>query len=188
MKQLFENRERPLYASAVPLRLGRLEDGDIADYVAGRFAETSRSVVEALNPLLDTAQGHPQRAIMLAHHLWEQVQPEKAATLGDWERAHDAVLAQLEPEFDAMWRGYGSTVSQKTLRSIVAGGGFAYRQAILSRLDLEKKAAANAAVRWLLDRADIEEAGSGEYRIVDPLYAQQIARINAGSEASFEDD
>src|SRR5579884_579602 len=66
MKQLFENRERPLYAQAVPMRLGRLEDADVATHVAGRFAATGRGVGEALKPLLETAQGHPQRTILLA--------------------------------------------------------------------------------------------------------------------------
>jgi hypothetical protein len=49
--------------------LGRLRDSDIAGYVAERFAQTSRGAGEALGPLLSTAQGHPQRVIMLARHL-----------------------------------------------------------------------------------------------------------------------
>jgi uncharacterized protein len=181
MKQLFEDKGRPLYGSAVPIRLGRLDNGDIAEYVALRFSQTDRGVGEALNPLLQAAQGHPQRAIMLAHHLWERVAPKQSATLEDWEHTHVAVLAELGPEFDAMWRGYPSSVAQKTLRSIVAGEGSAYRQAVLGRLDLTKSAA-GAAVRRLLDSADIEEAGSGKYRVVDPLYAEWIARIDAGAE------
>jgi hypothetical protein len=186
MKQLFEDRERPLYGSAVPLRLGRLGDGDIAEYVARRFSETDRGVGEALNPVLGAALGHPQRAIMLAHHLWERVLRGQAATLEEWEQAHGTVLAELEPEFDAMWRGYGSIVSQKTLRSIVAGGGSAYRGAILGRLELEK-AAAHAAVRRLLASADIEQDGTGKYRIVDPLFAEWISRIDTGSESAIEE-
>jgi len=179
MKQLFERKERPLYGAAVPMRLGRLADADIADYVADRFAQTSRSVGEALGPLLESAQGHPQRAIMLAHHLWDQVPSGEAGTLERWEAAHAAALAELQPEFDAIWRGYGSTVAQKTLRLIVAGSGSAYRTAVLRRLELEKSAA-SAAVQRLLDAADVEEAGAGKYRVVDPLYAEWIARVDAG--------
>ena len=179
MKQLFENRDRPLYGSAVPMRLGRLRDEDIAGYVAERFAQTGRGVGEALGPLLETAQGHPQRAIMLAYHLWEQVAEGETATLERWEHAHAAALAELEPEFDARWRGYHSTVAQKTLRSIVAGGGSAYRTGVLRRLELEKSAA-SAAVQRLLESADIEDAGGRKYRVVDPLYAEWIAALDAG--------
>ena len=73
MRLLFETKDRPLYGSAVPMRLGRLADPDIASYVADRFEASSRSVGEALNPILDAARGHPQRAMLLAHRLWEEV-------------------------------------------------------------------------------------------------------------------
>ncbi len=180
MKQLFEDKDRPLYGSAVPLRLGRLQDADIAAHVADRFAQTGRGVGEALGPLLEAAQGHPQRAIMLAHHLWQRVAPRQTATLADWGAAHAACLRELEPEFDARWRSYPSSTEQKALRSIIAGGGSAYRQAVLRRLELEKPTAQHA-VRRLLDVADVEPDGPGRYRVVDPLYAEWIARVDAGT-------
>ena len=186
MKQLFEHKDRPLYGSAVPIRLGRLEDPDIAGYVAERFTDSERSVGDALAALLASAEGHPQRAIMLAHHLWEQVPSGEAATLELWARAHARALAELRPEFDATWRGYQSSVAQKTLRSIVAGDGSAYRSSILSRLELEKSAAA-AAVQRLLDGADIEEADGRKYRIVDPLYAEWIASEDTGAADMLDD-
>lgn len=177
MRQLFETKDRPLYGSAVPMRLGRLQDGDIAAYVADRFAGTGRSVGEALNPLLGAAKGHPQRAIMLAHHLWERVAKGGTATLGDWERAHESALAELQPEFDAQWRRLQPS-DQKTLRSIVGGGGSAFRQSILNRLDLEKPTA-QRAVKRLTDSADIEP-DERRHRIVDPLFAEWIERIDSG--------
>ena len=177
MRQLFESKDRPLYGSAVPMRLGRLQDADIAAYVADRFAGADRSVGEALNPLLEAAKGHPQRAIMLAHHLWERVAKGGTATLGDWERAHESALAELQPEFDAQWRRLPPN-DQKTLRSIVGGGGSAFRQPILNRLDLEK-ATAQRAVKRLTDSADIEP-DERRHRIVDPLFAEWIERIDSG--------
>src|SRR4029079_7773867 len=66
MRELFEDRERPLYGQAVPMRLERLADADISSYIAGRFRESGRSVGEAANPLVAAAKGHPQRAMLLA--------------------------------------------------------------------------------------------------------------------------
>jgi uncharacterized protein len=187
MRQLFERKERPLYGSAVPMRLGRLQDADIAEYVAARFEQTGRGPGEALGPLLASAQGHPQRAIMLAHHLWEHVPAGSAASLDHWEATHAAVLAEVKPEFDATWRGYQSPVAQKTLRSIVAGEGSAYRTGILRRLELEKSTASTAVER-LLESADIEATGAGKYRVVDPLYAEWIARVDGGADETLDDD
>ena len=41
---------------------------------------------------------------------------------------------------------------------------------------------ASAAVERLLAGADIEEAGPGKYRVVDPLYEEWIVKLDAGVE------
>jgi uncharacterized protein len=178
MKQLFEDRSRPLYDSAVPMRLGRLPDPAIADYIADRFEQGKRSVGETLNPLLGTALGHPQRAMMLAYHLWEQIAPGETATLDDWARAQSSALAELQPELDAHWQGF-SLNDQKTMRSIVAGGGSPFRASVLSRLELSKSTAQSVVAR-LVQAAEIEPEGR-KYRVVDPLFAEWIARVDSGS-------
>ncbi len=174
MKQLFEDRDRPLYGSAVPLRLGRLADADIAAYVSERFRQSGRGVGDALNPLLAAAKGHPQRAMLLAHHLWRQVAPGEDATLQAWSTAHDAALHELHFEFDAQWRGLDSS-EQRTLRAIVAGDGSPYRTQVLRRLDLTKTMA-QKALRRLAATAEIE-AVDRRQQIVDPLFAEWIERL-----------
>jgi len=176
MKQLFEHKEAPLYGSAVPLRLGRLRDDDLAGYVAERFRESKRSVGEALNPLLASAKGHPQRAMLLAHRLWEEVDRGATATLEEWERAHRAALDELQPEFEAQWRGL-DTSEQKTMRAVIAGDGSPYRAAVLERLALTKTMAQKALQR-LAARAELE-AEHGKQTVVDPLFAEWIDRLNA---------
>jgi len=176
MRQLFEDRGRPLYGSAVPLRLRRLRDEDVAGHVADRFRETGRGVGEALNPLLAAAQGHPQRSMLLAHRLWEEVPQGEEATLGHWRTAYEAALAELQPELDARWRGLGTT-EQKTIRAVIAGEGSPYRAAVLQRLDLTKAAAQKALAR-LAATAEIE-AVDGKQAVVDPLFAQWIERLGA---------
>jgi hypothetical protein len=175
MRQLFETKERPLYGSAVPLRLERLAARDIATYVEQRFRESRRSVGETLNPLLDSAQGHPQRAMLLAHRLWEELDIGATATLDHWRAAHAATLAELEPEFDAQWRGFDLS-EQKTMRAIVAGEGSPYRGEVLNRLELTKDRVRRALPR-LLATAEIESDGDG-YRVVDPLLAEWIERLS----------
>ena len=173
-----ENRERPLYGSAVPMRLQRLADDDIAAYVGERFRQTGRGAGEALHPLVEAAKGHPQRSMLLAHRLWAEVPAGERATLDHWQAAHRAALAELDAEFDAQWRGYDTT-EQKTLRALVAADGSPYRAAVLQRLDLTAD-----AVKWALPRleatAEIEKADRKRL-IVDPLFAEWIAILNDGS-------
>ena len=176
MRLLFETKDRPLYGSAVPMRLGPLADADLAEYVAGRFEGSRRGVGEALNPLLVLARGHPQRAMLLAHRLWAEVEQGREATLDDWRAAHAAAMRELEPEFDAQWRGLDAS-EQKTLRAVVLGDGSPYRAVALRRLELTKDVVRRAVPR-LAARADIEERETGGYAIVDPLFAAWIDRLN----------
>jgi len=178
MKQLFENKDRPLYGSAVPLRLGRLRNEDIAAYVVDRFRETDRAVGDALNPLLDSAKGHPQRAMLLAHRLWAEVGKGETASLDHWRAAHAASLAELNAEFDAQWRGFDSS-QQKTMRAVIAGDGSPYRADVRRRLELTKDMVRKALPR-LTATAEIEPV-DGKHAVVDPLFAEWIERINVGA-------
>jgi len=180
MKQLFEDRDRPLYGSAVPMRLGRLDDAEIATYVGRRFEATGRSAGEALGPLLDAAKGHPQRAMLLAHRLWEDVPRGKTADLDHYRRAHAAALAELEAEFDAQWRGF-DTSEQKTMRAVILGEGSPYKGDVLRRLELTKDMVRKALPR-LAATAEIETV-DGKHAVVDPLFARWIEQINEGSSA-----
>jgi uncharacterized protein len=184
MKLLFETKERPLYGSAVPVRLQRLANEDIAAYVSERFRATERSVGDALNPLLDSAKGHPQRAMLLAHRLWEEVAPGETATLEHWHAAHSAALRELNPEFDAQWRGLENS-DQKTLRAIVAGDGSPYRGDVRRRLELTKDMVRRALPR-LTATAEIETV-EGRHVVVDPLFAEWIERVNRGSPETLEE-
>lgn len=185
MKQLFETKDRPMYGSAVPLRLGRLASDEIATYISDRFRAGGRAVGEALNPLLDSAKGHPQRSMLLAHRLWEEVPDGETADLDHWRRAHVAALAELEPEFDAQWRGF-DTSEQKTMRAVIAGEGSPYKGEVLRRLDLTKDMVRKALPR-LSATAEIESL-DGRHGVVDPLFAQWIERVNEGLPAGGSTD
>jgi len=181
MRELFEDRERPLYGQAVPMRLERLGDADIAAYVAERFRSTGRSAGEAVNPLLAAAQGHPQRTMLLAHRLWELVPPGATATLSHWASAHAGALGELQPEFDANWRRL-STNEQKALRAVVAGDGSPYRRPVLEQLDAPKSSI-RAALSQLLARALVEQRGE-EYVLVDPLFAEWVGGLRGTGDAT----
>jgi hypothetical protein len=166
MRALFEDRARPLYGQAEPVRLGTLADADIAAYVRERFEETGRDCGEALAGLVRVAQGHPQRAMLLAHRLWDET--ERGATAGpdEWVRALERTRAQVEPELDALWRRLEPS-EQRVLRAIAATGGTLYREDVLASLGL-KKATAHGAAGRLAARGEIEQLDAG-FRFVDPL-------------------
>ena len=185
MRELFENKERPLYGAAVPMRLDRLADADIAEYIVGRFRSSERSVGDALNPLIAAAQGHPQRAMLLAHRLWQEVEPGGTATLAEWRRAHTAAMSELQPEFDAHWRRL-ATNEQKALRAVISGAGSPFQKRVLEQLDLPKSTA-RASLRTLAANAIVEQRDA-TYVLVDPLFSEWIATVRELGEDPLEQD
>jgi hypothetical protein len=181
MRTLFEQRDRPLYGQAVPMRLDRLADSDIAAYVVDRFRSSERDVGEGLGPLVATAEGHPQRAMLLAHRLWAEVPPGGTASGAHWNAALERALVEVQPELEARWQRFTVT-EQKTLRAVLAGEGSPYRERVLERLGLPKSSA-QQAIRSLVGRADLE-AAERRYALVDPLLALWVRRLAAppGSE------
>ena len=72
MRDLFSDRRNAFFAQAKPIPLPRLGAEDLAEYIASRFQSGKRDPGDALELLLRTADGHPQRAMLLAHHLYER--------------------------------------------------------------------------------------------------------------------
>lgn len=178
MRELFERRAKPLYGQAEPLRLGRLDTGDLADYVAGRFSETGRGVGEVLVRLLETARGHPQRAMLLANRLWAEVPEGKTATGDHWSAALERTKLEAAPEFDALWKSL-TVVEQKTIRAIEETGGSLYRPTVLRRLRLAKTSA-QTAVKNLIEKAHVERLAES-YETVDPLFALWVRDLSERS-------
>ncbi len=83
MERLFADPRRPLFEQAVSKSLAPLPNDAIADYVAGRFEQTGRDAGDALSALLELCRGHPQRSMLLAHHLWAATPPGATAD-GRW--------------------------------------------------------------------------------------------------------
>jgi hypothetical protein len=174
MRQLFETRAKPLYGQAEPVRLGRLDPGPLSDHIAARFAATDRNIGEVLTPMLDTARGHPQRAMLLANRLWLHLPAGTTANAEHWAAALAQTMAEAAPECEALWRSL-SLVEQKTLRAMVETGGSLYRPRVLQRLGLAKPSA-QSAVRNLIGKAHVERQ-DGRFEIVDPLFARWLGGL-----------
>ena len=184
MQELFGTKERPLYGQAVPMRLGRLADADIADYIVDRFKQTNRAAGECVAPLVATAAGHPQRAMLLAYRLWDEIPAGSTGTLPNWESALDRTLRELEPEFEARWQRF-SAVEQKSLRAVVAGRGARLRTNVLARLDADKTSVSRALKR-LESQGEVDVVDGGT-ALVDPLFSLWIERVAAGAFAGGPD-
>jgi hypothetical protein len=179
MRALFADRERPLYGQARPVALAPLADADLLHHIAGHFEATGRDPGSALEPLLDVARGHPQRAMMLAHHLWEATDPAKQAGAEEFGQALDATRSEARDALQAAW-GALERSERAVLAALAAGDAPLLGGRTLERFALAKTTATEARGR-LLERGILHDIGE-QVVIADPLLADFAAHRIPGIE------
>lgn len=173
MRELFADKRRAFYGQAAPVALPPLSPEDVAEYVAARFAATGRDVGTALDLLLDTAQGHPQRTMLLAHYLWDATAAGEIATEETWFGAYDRAMTDIQDELRAIWGGIPGG-QRRALVSIAENTGGLYATA--RRHGGSRGGATASAVAALADAGEVAEdpATATGYRVVDPLLAAWV--------------
>lgn len=176
MNRLFSDRTRPFYGQARAVRLGPLPEDALAVYIGERFSQTERDVGEMLDLLLETARGHPQRAMLLAHFLWEMTPRGKPSDGVAWERALIAVELELRDEFDSIWNALDD--SERRALVAIARGGELLRKSVLEEMQLARSTARDARDR-LIEEGHVRAEGDS-LEVVDPLLALWVARNRRG--------
>jgi hypothetical protein len=169
LEQLFGDRRRPLFDQARPVALGPLDDVDLAEAIAARFEATGRDAGEALDPLLDLVRGHPQRAMLLAHHLWEHTARGTTADADAFAEALTAVDRELKERFQQTWQSLGRAPNQRrVLLALAQSDASLYSRRTLEAFGLDK-GGAESGLRGLVSIGEVRPADDGPPRIVDPL-------------------
>jgi uncharacterized protein len=181
MRELFADRRRAFYGQAGPVDLPRLDALGVAEYVGERFAASNRDAGPALDGLLDVADGHPQRTMLLAHVLWELTRPGTQATEQIWLRAFDRVMeVTARDELRALWTGL-PTGQRRVLTLVAENRVPLYGAAAARALGGSRGGAVRAAVQGLEDRGEIVDAPTvSGHRVVDPLLAAWIRAGRTG--------
>jgi hypothetical protein len=179
MEQLFGAYERPFFGQARVMRLDPLADSDLVGYVGERFEAGDRDASPVFDAFLDLARGHPQRAMLLAHQLWDQTPRGEVATPEGWQRAIDVVFSEHGEALQAAWDSL-ETKEQAVMAAIAVGSEPLFAERTLGRFNLSKGGAQHARDA-LLRSGQLQRVGEG-WQIVDPLLAEWIVRLEAGSE------
>jgi len=172
MRELFSDRRHAFFAQAAPVEVGALPPDALADYIVARFNDGRRDPGEGLGPLLDTAEGHPQRAMLLAHHLYERLDPGQTANIDAWVDALETARLEAQGEIQVLWES-ATSLERRALKVIaqrtVALGS---RDAEL-RFGLARGGSAQAAAERLFANGHVveDQATSTRWRIVDPFLA-----------------
>jgi uncharacterized protein len=172
IRELFSDRRHAFFAQAAPVALGPLPAPELADHVTARFAEARRDPGEALGPLLDAAEGHPQRAMLLAHHLFERLSPGQSATVEEWAEAEAAARREAAGEIQVLWAGC-TDLERRALKVVAARTVPLTGREAAERFGLPKSGSTRVAVDRLVRDGHLvadAEMRTG-WRVVDPFLA-----------------
>jgi uncharacterized protein len=173
LRALFEDRARPLFGQAEQMRLGRLPYGPAHDFIARRFNESGRDAASVAPELVRLSELHPQRLMLIAHHLWEQL-TERPASMSDLRRAHDSAMRAVDTELRYQWDGLSA--NERRVVAAVASGLSPYQAEARALSGLATASSAQRAVESLLGRAILEREPDAPPQIVDPLFGRWVRR------------
>jgi uncharacterized protein len=172
MERLFEDPSRPLLEHAVPVELAPLPDDATANYLEARFRSTARDIGNALDPLLAFTRGHPQRTMLVAHHLWEVVPAGSVADETAFVDARERSLALTEPALRARWESL-SVNEQRVSVALAIPSRRLYADETLRFLGL-RKGSVDRALSGLVGKAEARITPAGP-ELTDPLLEHWLA-------------
>lgn len=176
MRELFASKRRAFYGQAGAVELAPLSPIDTADYVGERFAANDREVGEALGPLLDFCEGHPQRTMLLAHFLFERVPAGGEADAATFIDALDHVLSvEAGEELRSLWSSL-SAGQRRVLTAISENTSSLYGRAAQARVGTTRGGSVTVALRGLIDAGEVvvDRTRPAGHRVVDPLLAHWV--------------
>lgn len=159
MAAIFGDSRRPLFAQARSVELSPLPRAELVRWLCDRDPRLGEETAAAL---ADRAAGHPQRAMLLAHFLWEQPQRTEA----DLDAALQDALAEARPEIEQA-RDSLSPAQRRVLNAASRGHTQLLSRAALAEIGLAKSTV-QAARDALLARGLLRPADAG-HRPVDPF-------------------
>ncbi len=176
MRDLFADRRHAFFAQAAPIPLGPLPADALAEAITERFAaHAGRDPGDALGPLLDAARGHPQRAMLLAHHLFEATSARRTATEETWGRALSRTCTEVTGEVTAAWAAL-SDLERRVLATVADEGVTLNGAEARARYGLQKSASSAVAADRLWAAGHLLEADTPtKWQVTDPLLRLWVA-------------
>lgn len=173
MRALFSDHERPFYGQARPLELPRLPVEEATRDIDALLSAEGLEAAGAVDELMLFTQGHPQRTLLLAHHLYnllEESQPPDDLAAAAIELA----LAETRDAQQALWDGLGRV--ERIVLMALADGQAVSGSAVAREHRVARSTLREALERLLADERHVQRDNHGTPFLLDPLLAEWLRR------------
>jgi hypothetical protein len=173
MRALVADRERPLYGQARPLEVPPLPTVEAADDIERLLRADGLDPGDAVDRLLRFTGGHPQRTMLLAHHLYELLDTGTEAD-DPAAAALELAVAETRDAHQAVWDSL-ARVDRLVLVDLADGraptGSTAAAEHGIARSTLQA-----ALDRLLADGQHVTRGSDGRAALLDPLLGEWLRR------------
>lgn len=172
MHALFSEQERPFYGQARPLELPPLPVAEAAHDIEALLRVDGLDPGDEVDRLLAHTGGHPQRTILLAHHLYNLLEQDGAADPG--AMALELALDETRDAHQAVWDGLDRN---ERLVLLAIGDGEAPTGSIVAgEHRVARSTLQEALERLLADQRHVRRGPDGRPYLLDPLFAEWLRR------------
>jgi hypothetical protein len=173
MRELFADRKRAFYGQARPLELPRLAVAEASTHVEALLSAAGLDAGSAVDELGSFTQGHPQRTVLLAHHLYNLLEtPDPPDDLA--ATAIELALAETRDAQQALWDGLGRV--ERIVCMALADGQAVSGSVLAGEHRVARSTLREALERLLGDERHVQRDGEGRPFLVDPLLAEWLKR------------
>jgi uncharacterized protein len=173
MRALFSDRERPFYGQARPLELPVLPADEAASDVESLLAADGLRADGAVDELLVFTSGHPQRTVLLAHHLYN-VLDSPNPTEDPAAAALDLALAETRDAHQAVWDGLGR--AERIVLIALADGQAPTGSRLATEHRIARSTLQDALGRLVADERNVARGDDGLPHLLDPLLGEWLRR------------
>lgn len=173
MRALFADRERPFYGQARPLELPALPIGEAINDLEALLQADGLDPAGAVDELLAFTGGHPQRTVLLAHHLYNLLDmpgtpddPAAAAT--------DLALLETSDAHEAVWDGIGRV--ERIVLMALAEGQAPTGNRVANEHRVARSTVQDALDRLLADERHVGRDSQDRPFLLDPLLGEWLRR------------
>ena len=175
MRALFSERERPFYGQARPLELPPLPPDEAARDI-GRLFEADGLLERAgaaVDDLIAFTAGHPQRTILLAHHLYEMVDADEPVDDPALE-AIERGLRETHDAHQALWDALPRV--ERIVCVALADGQAPTGTRVADEHRVPRSTLQDALERLVSDGRQVQRRADGTPYLIDPLFAEWLRR------------
>jgi hypothetical protein len=177
LERIFNDKNEPFWRSAKQLEIGMIPPREFATFIRKRFVDSGKRIAEdAVERLLRATGGHPYGTQELAYFVWELVESRAEATVADVEEALTRVLRSEHNHFAQLWDDAPHAQRLLLLALAAEPTRSVYSAEYHARHDLPATPTLQTALAGLSKKELVGRSGDGDYRVIEPFFAEWLVR------------